>query len=116
MNQIRRGATLLEVCVSLAVFLVGTTGLLACWNFFNHEVVDERHRVERFENVLSTMESLVAERPQCADTVNVVTISALGGLPRDSVTVRLKRVPGNLLVWAVVEQNGVLLKRLVRCR
>ena len=63
MIRIRRGFTLPEVCVALTVFSVGTTGLLACWNFFNREVADERLLLERYDRVASTMESLVAEVP-----------------------------------------------------
>ena len=97
----RQGFTLPEVCVALTVFLVGTTALLGGWNFFNREVADERKRLEEFHDVLSSMESLVANRPDCAD----------------SLSVRLTRVPGNPhLAWAVVEREHYSLKRLVRCR
>ena len=64
----KRGFTLPEVCVAFAVFLVGVTGLLGCWNFFNREVADERYRLERYYDVLSAMESLIAVRPVCADS------------------------------------------------
>ena len=101
MTHSRRGFTLPEVCVALAVFLVGTTALLGGWNFFNREVVGERKRLEEFYDVLSSMESLVANRPDCAD----------------SLSVRLTRVPGNPhLAWAVVEREHYSLKRLLRCR
>lgn len=97
----RQGFTLPEVCVALTVFLVGTTALLGGWNFFNREVTGERKRLEEFYDVLSSMESLVANRPDCAD----------------SLSVRLTRVPGNPhLAWAVVEREHYTLKRLVRCR
>ena len=97
----RQGFTLPEVCVALTVFLVGTTALLGGWNFFNREVADERMRLDEFYDVLETMESLVANRPDCAD----------------SLSVRLIRVPGNPhLAWAVVEREHYSLKRLVRCR
>lgn len=101
------GFTLPEVCVALAVFLVGIAGLLGCWDFFNREIADERYRLERFYNVLSAMESLIAEKTSCADTLVMV----------DSVTVRLERVPGAArLAWAVAEQDGFSLKRLVGCK
>ncbi len=104
--QIRRGFTLPEVCVALTVFSIGTTGLLAYWNFFNREVADERFRLERYYRVTSTMESLIAETPLCADTLFART-----------VPVRLVRVPGSRhLAWAVAEQDGFSLKRLIRCR
>lgn len=97
----RLGFTLPEVCVALAIFLVGTTALLDGWNFFNREVADERMRLDEFYDVLETMESLVANRPDCAD----------------SLSVRLTRVPGNPhLTWAVVEREHYSLRRLVRCR
>ena len=97
----RQGFTLPEVCVALTVFLVGTTALFSGWNFFNREVAGERKRLEEFYDVLSSMESLVANRPDCAD----------------SLSVRLTRVPGNPhLAWAVVEREHYSLKRLVRCR
>ena len=97
----KRGFTLPEVCVALAVFLVGTTALLGGWNFFNREVAGERVRLEEFYNVLGTMESLVANLPDCAD----------------SLSVRLTRVPGNPhLTWAVVEREHYSLNSLVRCR
>ena len=97
----RQGFTLSEVCVALTVFLVGTTAFLGGWNFFNREVADEKMRLEEFYDVLSSMESLVANRPDCAD----------------SLSVRLTRVPGNPhLAWAVVEREHYSLKRLVRCR
>jgi prepilin-type N-terminal cleavage/methylation domain-containing protein len=103
-----KGFTLPEVCVALAVFLIGTTALLGCWNFFNREVVEERLRLERLEEVISTMESLIAERLSCSDSTALLQISA---------PVLLKRIPGNkLLAWAVVERDGLALKRLVRCR
>ena len=120
----RLGFTLPEVCVALAIFLVGTTALLGGWNFFNREVADERMRLEEFYDVLETMESLVANRPDCADSLT-------GALSRDSahllklarsqessaVSVRLTRVPGSShLAWAVVEREHYSLKRLVRCR
>jgi len=98
---VKRGFTLPEVCVALAIFLVGTTALLDCWNFFNREVADERMRLEEFYDVLSSMESLIASRPNCAD----------------SLSVRLTRVSGSPhLAWAVVEREHYSLKRLVRCR
>lgn len=101
MTHSRRGFTLPEVCVALAVFLVGTTALLGGWNFFNREVAGEQKRLEEFYDVLSSMESLVANRPDCAD----------------SLSVRLTRVPGNPhLAWAVVEREHYSLKRLLRCR
>ena len=97
----RHGFTLPEVCVALTVFLVGTTALLGGWNFFNREVADERMRLEEFYDVLGAMESLVAARPNCAD----------------SLSIRLTRVPGNPhLAWAFVEREHYSLKRLVRCR
>jgi prepilin-type N-terminal cleavage/methylation domain-containing protein len=97
----RQGFTLPEVCVALAIFLVGTTALLGGWSFFNREVADERMRLDEFYDVLKTMESLVANRPNCAD----------------SLSVRLIRVPGSShLAWAVVASEHYSLKRLVRCR
>ena len=97
----RHGFTLPEVCVALAIFLVGTTALLGGWNFFNREVADERMRLEEFYDMLGAMESLVAARPNCAD----------------SLSVRLTRVPGSShLAWAVVASEHYSLKRLVRCR
>lgn len=108
----RHGFTLPEVCVALAIFLVGTTALLGGWNFFNREVAGERKRLEEFYDVLSSMESLVANRPNCADSLT-------GERSPDSlvVSVRLIRVPGNPhLAWAVVEREHYSLKRLVRCR
>ena len=101
MTHSRRGFTLPEVCVALTVFLVGTTALLGGWNFFNREVAGERKRLDEFYDVLETMESLVAARPDCAD----------------SLSVRLTRVPGSPhLVWAVVASEHYSLRRLVRCR
>ena len=97
----RHGFTLPEVCVALAIFLVGTTALLDGWNFFNREVADERMRLEEFYDVLGAMESLVAARPNCAD----------------SLSVRLTCIPGNPhLAWAVVASEHYSLRRLVRCR
>ena len=107
MIQPRHGFTLPEVCVALTVLLVGTTALLGCWNFFNREVADERYRLERFYDVQSAMESLIAERPLCADSLWTL----------EHAMVRLDRIPGNLhLAWAVVERDGFSLKRLIRCR
>ncbi|OWV21377.1 type II secretion system protein [Fibrobacter sp. UWB3] len=108
----RLGFTLPEVCVALAIFLVGTTALLGGWNFFNREVADERMRLEKFYDVLGTMESLIASRPNCADSLT-------GERSPDSlvVSVRLTRVPGSPhLAWAVVASEHYSLKRLVRCR
>ena len=102
-----KGFTLPEVCVALAVFLAGTAGILGCWNFFNREVADERYRLERYYDVLSAMESLIAEKPSCADSLMVV----------GAVTVRLNRVSwSGGLAWAVAGQDGFTLTRLVRCR
>jgi len=107
-NTLSKGFTLPEVCVALAVFLIGTTALLGAWGFFNREVAEERLRLERFEEVLSTMESLIAERTSCTDSTALSQISA---------PVLLKRIPGNKhLAWAVVVRDGYSLKRLVRCR
>ena len=98
----KRGFTLPEVCVAFMVFLVGTTALLGGWNFFNREVADERMRLEEFYDVLSSMESLVANRPDCDSS---------------SVSIRLTRVPGSPhLAWAVVASEHYSLRRLVRCR
>lgn len=98
----RLGFTLPEVCVALAIFLVGITALLGGWNFFNREVADERMRLDEFYDVLGAMESLVAARPNC-DSL--------------AVSVRLTRVPGSPhLAWAVVASEHYSLKRLVRCR
>ena len=122
------GFTLPEVCVALMVLLVGTMGLLGCWNFFNREVADERYRLERYYDVLSAMESLIANQPVCADSFIVfepepvltdeisVERQTLTSL-RHSVTVHLDSVPGMArLAWAVVEQDDFSLKRLLRCR
>ena len=107
-SALSNGFTLPEVCVALAVFLIGTTALLGAWGFFNREVAEERLRLERFEKVLLAMESLIAERPSCSDSTALLQISA---------PVLLKRIPGNKhLAWAVVERDGLALKRLVRCR
>ena len=129
MNE-KRGFTLPEVCVALAVLLAGVTGLLGCWNFFNREVADERYRLERFYDLLSTMESLIAERPSCADSLVLIGPPMADAVTVDSgpvaarfavqlhrsVTVRLERVPGAArLAWAVAEQDGFSLKRMVRC-
>ncbi|MDY6331375.1 MAG: type II secretion system protein, partial [Fibrobacter sp.] len=101
MTQSRHGFTLPEVCVALTIFLVGTTALLGGWNFFNCEVADERMRLDEFYDALGTMESLITNRPNCAD----------------SLSIRLTRVPGNPhLAWAVVTHEHYSLKRLVRCR
>ena len=99
----RLGFTLPEVCVALTIFLVGTTALLGGWNFFNREVADERMRLDEFYDVLETMESLVANRPDCDSS--------------SALSVHLTRVPGNPhLAWAVVEREHYSLRRLVRCR
>ena len=47
----RLGFTLLEVCVALAIFLIGTTALLGGWNFFIRYVADERMRLDEFYDV-----------------------------------------------------------------
>ena len=108
----RHGFTLPEVCVALAIFLVGTTALLGGWNFFNREVADERMCLEEFYDVLGAMESLVAARPNCADS-----LTGPHSLESSEVSVRLTRVPGNPhLAWAVVTHEHYSLKRLVRCR
>lgn len=99
----RLGFTLPEVCVALTVFLVGTTALLGGWNFFNREVADERMRLDEFYDVLETMESLVANRPDCDSS--------------SALSVHLTHVPGNPhLAWAVVASEHYSLRRLVRCR
>lgn len=118
MMQTRHGFTLPEVCVALAVFFIGTTALLGAWNFFNREVADERMRLERFEKALLTMESLIAERPNCMDSLTGALSLNVSHSPKlPVVSVRLKRVPGSPhLAWAVVECDGFSLKRLVRCR
>ena len=117
-SALSKGFTLPEVCVALAVFLIGTTALLGAWGFFNREVVEERLRLERFEKALLTMESLIAERPNCMDSLTgalSLNVSRSPELP--AVSVRLKRVPGSPhLAWAVVVCDGFSLKRLVRCR
>ena len=123
----KRGFTLPEVCVAFSMLLIGVTALLGCWNFFNREVADERYRLERYYDVLSAMESLIAARPVCADSLTVFELEpaltdessaerrTLASLRR-SVTVRLDRVPGmSRIAWAVVEQDGFSLKRLIRC-
>ena len=106
-SALSKGFTLPEVCVALAVVFIGTTALLGAWGFFNREVVEERLRLEQFEEALSAMESLIAERPSCTDS------TALSQIP---APVLLKRIPGNKhLAWAVVVRDGYSLKRLVRC-
>ena len=101
MTRSRHGFTLPEVCVALTVFLVGTTALLSGWNFFNREVAGEWKRLEEFYDVLSSMESLIASRPDCADSLSVRLIRVLGS---------------SHLAWAVVASEHYSLKRLVRCR
>ena len=99
----RLGFALPEVCVALTIFLVGTTAFLGGWNFFNREVADEKMRLEEFYDVLETMESLVAARPDCDSS--------------SALSVHLTRVPGNPhLAWAVVASEHYSLRRLVRCR
>ena len=97
----RFGFTLPEVCVALTIFLVGTTALLGGWYFFNRQVADEKMRLEEFYDALGTMESLITNRPDCAQ----------------SLSIRLTRVPGSPhLAWAVVASEHYSLRRLVRCR
>lgn len=121
-RALSKGFTLPEVCVALAVLLIGITAILGAWNFFNREVADERLRLERFEDVLSTMESLIAERPSCTDSAalslaSVASRSSKFERSQSSTEVRLKRIPGHKhLAWAVVKRDGFVLKRLVRCR
>ena len=118
MMQTRHGFTLPEVCVALAVFFIGTTALLGAWSFFNREVADERMRLERFEEMLSAMESLIAERLNCVDSlIGALSLNVSRSPELPAVSVRLKRVPGSPhLAWAVVVCDGFSLKRLVRCR
>lgn len=118
MIQSRHGFTLPEVCVALTIFFIGTTALLGVWSFFNREVAEERLRLERFEHVFSTMESLIANRPNCVDSLTGALSQNVSHSPESQViSVRLKRIPGNKhLAWAVVESDGFSLKRLIRCR
>jgi len=120
----RLGFTLPEVCVALTIFLVGTTALLGGWNFFNREVADERMRLEEFYDVLGSMESLIASRPNCADSLTGAlsqetadSHNSMRSPDSSAVSVHLTRVPGSPhLAWAVVEREHYSLKRLVRCR
>ena len=117
----RLGFALPEVCVALAVFLVGTTGLIACWNYFNREIADERYRLEQFYDVESAMERLIAVKPLCSDSLDVPNVagpeSRIVTDSRNLEIVRLKRIPGNArLAWATVVRDNFSLKRLVRCR
>ena len=118
MIQSRHGFTLPEVCVALTIFFIGTTALLGVWSFFNREVAEERLRLERFEHVFSTMESLIANRPNCVDSLTGALSQNVSHSPESpAISVRLKRIPGNKhLAWAVVESEGFSLKRLMRCR
>ena len=111
----KSGFTLPETCVALAVFLAGMAGILGCWNFFNREVADERYRLERFYDVLSTMESLIAERPLCADSLVVMNPAVENSEKMNMATVDSEAWSGKL-AWAVAEQDEFTLTRLVRCR
>lgn len=113
------GFTLPEVCAALAVFLVGIAGLLGGWSFFNREIADERYCLERFYDVQSAVESLIADAPLCADSLMTLERPVERRLAsgQNVVTVRLDRIPGNgRLAWAVVELDGFSLQRLVRCK
>lgn len=113
------GFTLPEVCVALAVFLVGIAGMLGGWAFFNREVADERYRLNRFYEVQSAMETLIADAPLCVDSLITLERSPERRLAsvQNVVSVRMDRIPGNgRLAWAVVELDGFSLQRLVRCK
>lgn len=118
----RQGFTLPEVCVALSIFLIGSTALIECWNFFNRDVAYERMRLDEFYDALGMMESLIANLPSCADSLPDVHLPNDVHLLKErssesSVSDRLMRVPGSLhLAWAVVEREHYSLKRLVRCR
>ena len=107
-----KGFTLPEVCVALAIFLVGMTAIFSAWNFFNREVTDERLRMEYFDDTVLAIEKLIAERPLCTDSnANSVT------LVQNQVNIHLQRMPGSKnLVWAFAERKGISLKRLIRCK
>ena len=120
----RLGFTLPEVCVALTIFLVGTAALLGGWNFFNREVAGERMRLDEFYDVLETMESLIVNRPNCADSLTgalsqdlALSQNSTHSPDSSAVSIRLTRVPGSPhLAWVVVEREHYSLKRLVHCR
>lgn len=108
-RQKSAGFTLMEVSVALA-FL--TFGMLAVGRFldgFNQLRSVERNQAETLIAAASAIENFVEHSPSCADSA-----FALSGM-----LVRRSAVRGvDSLAWILVstENNGMYLRRLVRCR
>ena len=109
-NDEKNGFTLMEVCVSLAILAVGETALGRFLDGFNLLRSVERNQVRTVQAVAQSVESLVAEPPECRDTSFVL----------NGTDVALRAVPGiKPLVWVLVSAEAVhtvQLRRLVRCR
>jgi prepilin-type N-terminal cleavage/methylation domain-containing protein len=108
--EMKRGFTLMEVCVALAVLSAGVLVFGRFLDGFNRLQALERTKAKSVIAVSETIEELVRKPPWCRDSSFV----------RNEVNVVLNAVPGaKLLAWveaASVSLPEVKLRRLVRCK
>lgn len=106
----KRGFTLMEVCIALAVLSAGVLVFGRFLDGFNRLRALERAKAKSVVAVSETIEELVRTPPWCKDSSFV----------RNEVNVVLNAVPGaKLLAWveaASVSLPEVKLRRLVRCK
>lgn len=102
----KRGFTLVEVCVALLVFAFTSAALLRWVDGFTAVSNRERDFVQSFVAGASKMERFVEFPPPCADT-----------LIRDSANILsfMKRSGREGLLLISVKSGGVELKRMVKC-
>lgn len=120
----RRGFTLMEVCVATVILSVGVLALSSVFQNFNHQRRLERDAVANYICRVSVMESLVKDPPSCDDSLDhrspVVLDYSCGKIP-----VHLKLVSGvNRLALVSVPLKGdefpsdpdKIIWRIARCR
>ena len=102
----RRGFTLPEVCVAVAVFSIGLAALACGADAFVRLAAAERTRVQSATQAVARMESLIVGAPPCGDTLR------MSPLPPS-----LRRaLSGAHLYYAETGDSLQRFRRIVRCR
>ena len=108
----RKGFTLLETLVALAVLAAGAAALSLYLGAFRHISSLEFAHSDRALAAARYMESQVTALPACVDTVHTRRAS----LTRNSPEIITTPVPATSLQWLEIRTPDYTFRRLIRCK